>query len=75
VKQYGVFIVPVGTLKGWMDLNRSSDSSWAVKALEVINPREEDEDSGDEYDYSDLTGFINEIEQYLENEYRRLIRP
>jgi hypothetical protein len=75
VKQYGVFIVPVGTLKGWMDLNRSSDSSWAVKALEVINPREEDEDSRDEYDYSDLTGFINEIEQYLENEYRRLIRP
>ncbi len=69
-KQYGLFIVPVGELEGWMDLDRSRKSTWVVKALEVIGTT----DSDDEYTYSDLTRFVEDIEQYLADEYGQLIR-
>jgi ABC-type branched-subunit amino acid transport system ATPase component len=77
-EQYGVFIVPVGELEGWMDLNRSSKSTWVVKALKVIGTKDNDENQddtdSDEYDYDELTNFVEEIERYLDGEYRRLIR-
>jgi AAA15 family ATPase/GTPase len=74
--EQGLFIVPVGELEGWMDLDRSRKSTWVIKALEVIDTdnRYSDEDSADEYDYSDLTEFTQNVEQYLASEYRRLIR-
>ncbi|MFC4550820.1 MULTISPECIES: ATP-dependent nuclease [Halorussus] len=71
-KQHGLFIVPVGELEGWMDLGRSRKSTWVVKALEVIGTT--DRDGDDEYAYSDLTRFVEDIERYLADEYSQLIR-
>lgn len=36
VKEFGLFIVPVGELEGWMDLGTTKKNKWIVPALTVI---------------------------------------
>lgn len=36
LKSYGIFIVPVGELEGWLDVGTKRKNKWIVKALEEI---------------------------------------
>ncbi len=37
VKKHGLFIVPVGELEGWLDLDTRQKSKWIVHALEALH--------------------------------------
>lgn len=37
LKQYGVFIVPVGELEGWLDVGTKRKNKWIVPALEKVH--------------------------------------
>lgn len=37
LKQYGVFIVPVGELEGWLNVGTKKKNKWIVPALEKVH--------------------------------------
>jgi hypothetical protein len=36
LKDYNIYIVPVGELEGWMDLGTKKKHKWIIKALDMI---------------------------------------
>lgn len=63
--EQGLFIVPVGELEGWIDLEESKGPRWVVGALDYIN---------DEGAPEPLAAFVQGVADYLENEYEDLVR-
>ena len=56
LKEYGVFIVPVGELEGWLDVGTKKKNKWIIPALEKIH-------SGDAS--PELIRFVGEILTYF----------
>lgn len=56
LKKYGVFIVPVGELEGWLDVGTKKKNKWIIPALEKIH-------SGDAS--PELIRFVGEILTYF----------
>lgn len=63
-RNYGLFIVDVGELEGWLDLRRSKGPEWVIEALDEI-----DEGNCSE----ELKEFVDEIQEYLNQQYRELV--
>lgn len=63
-RNYGLFIVDVGELEGWLDLGRSKGPEWVIEALDEI-------DNGNCGE--DLRRFVDEIRKYLDRQYRELV--
>lgn len=60
----GLFIVDVGELEGWMDLDTSKGPNWVIEALDKID--------GGECS-SELVDFVSEIQRYLTQQYSELV--
>lgn len=56
LKQYGVFIVPVGELEGWLDVGTKKKNKWIVPALEKVHNNQAS---------PDLIKFVGEILAYF----------
>ncbi|WP_254279655.1 ATP-dependent nuclease [Haloarcula marina] len=63
-RDYGLFIVDVGELEGWLDLGRSKGPEWVIEALDEID----DGNCSEE-----LREFVAEIQDYLNQQYRELV--
>jgi hypothetical protein len=60
----GLFIVDMGELEGWLDLGKSKGPEWVVEALDTIDNNNCSEE---------LRIFVDEIQEYLEQQYRELV--
>lgn len=63
-RNYGLFIVDVGELEGWLDLGIRKGPEWVIEALDEI-----DEGNCSE----ELKEFVAEIQEYLNQQYRELV--
>jgi len=63
-RNYGLFIVEVGELEGWLDLGISKGPEWVIEALDEID----DGNCSEE-----LRRFVAEIQDYLNQQYRELV--
>lgn len=63
-RSHGLFVVDVGELEGWLDLERSKGPEWVIEALDEIDDGNCSED---------LREFIEEIREYLNQQYRELV--
>jgi len=71
VEQYGLFLVHVGVLESWMNLEHINEP-WPVAALEVID--DNDEEIIDNIAYEEnILDFISEVCSYTQEEYSRVI--
>jgi len=63
-RNYGLFIVDVGELEGWLDLGISKGPEWVIEALDEID---------DGNCSGELREFVTEIQDYLNQQYRELV--
>jgi hypothetical protein len=63
-RNHGLFVVDVGELEGWLDLGRSKGPEWVIEALDEIDDGNCSED---------LREFVEEIREYLNQQYRELV--
>lgn len=63
VREYGIFIVPVGELESWMDLSLGQNT-WIITALEEIN--------NNNYGDQGLHQFCARIDHFLDEKYEEL---
>lgn len=63
-RNHGLFIVDVGELESWLDLERTKGPAWVVEALGEIDQGNCSEE---------LSNFVGEIRKYLKEQYKELV--